>query len=88
MEIPFGEDTYKDDTNFTFGNDPNQSVIKVENLIEKSCNIIFDLSENAVNKLRRLSISRQLTINTWVGDLCNIGIISLSMLNVPPQLAG
>lgn len=94
MEIPFWEDTYKDDTNFTFGNDPNQSVIKVENLIEKSSNIIdvgcgdgknslylaehgfksidaFDLSENAVNKLRRLSISRQLTINTWVGDLCN-----------------
>ena len=40
MEIPFWEDTYKDDTNFTFGNDPNQSVIKVENLIEKSSNII------------------------------------------------
>lgn len=40
MEVPFWEETYKDDTVFTFGNQPNQSITAIENLLDKSGRVL------------------------------------------------
>lgn len=93
MKIPFWEETYKNDDVFTFGSEPNDSIIEFEDFFKKSWNILdvgcgdgknslylanqgfknidaFDLSENAIGKLKRLAYKNQLNINPWVGDLC------------------
>ena len=94
MEIPFWEETYKDDSVFTFGKEPNQSIIAIEPLLEKSGRVLdggcgdgqsvlylakqgfenidaFDLSVNAIEKLRRLAAAHSLEINAWIDNLCN-----------------
>lgn len=94
MNIPFWEETYKDDDVFTFGSEPNNTIIEFEHLFNKPSNILdvgcgdgknslylakqgfsnidaFDLSENAINKLKRLSSNGDININAWVDDLCN-----------------
>ena len=94
MEVPFWEETYKDDTVFTFGNQPNQSITAIENLLDKSGRVLdvgcgdgknslylakqgfrnidaFDLSVNAIEKLRRLAVAHSLEINAWTGNLCS-----------------
>ena len=40
MKIPFWEESYKDDNISTFGNEPNETILEYEHLIEKSCNIL------------------------------------------------
>ena len=94
MEVPFWEETYKDDTVFTFGNQPNQSITAIENLLDKSGRVLdvgcgdgknslylakqgfrnidaFDLSVNAIEKLRRLAVAHSLEINAWTDNLCS-----------------
>ena len=93
VEIPFWEETYKDDSIHTFGSEPNKTITEFEQLIKKTGNILdvgcgdgqnalylakqgflnidaFDLSKNAIDKLRRLAYKDNLNINSWVGDLC------------------
>lgn len=36
MNIPFWEDSYKDDTISTFGTEPNATIIEFENLYNKA----------------------------------------------------
>ena len=94
MNIPYWEDTYKNDSIFTFRSKPNKSIIEYEYRFNKSWNILdvgcgdginslylarqgfsninaFDLSENAIKKLKRLAQLDGLSINAWVGDLCS-----------------
>lgn len=40
MKIPFWEETYKVDDIFTFGSEPNNTIMEFENLINKSGNIL------------------------------------------------
>ena len=98
MEVPFWEETYKDDTVFTFGNQPNQSITAIENLLDKSGRVLdvgcgdgknslylakqgfrnidaFDLSVNAIEKLRRLAVAHSLEINAWTGNLCSFSFV-------------
>lgn len=38
--IPFWEDMYQNENIFAFGKDPNQSIVQIEDNLDKSCNII------------------------------------------------
>jgi 2-polyprenyl-3-methyl-5-hydroxy-6-metoxy-1,4-benzoquinol methylase len=40
MKIPFWEETYKVDDIFTFGSEPNNTIIEFENLFNKSGNVL------------------------------------------------
>ena len=94
MKIPFWEETYKVDDIFTFGSEPNNTIIEFENLFNKFGNVLdvgcgdgknslyfakqgfsnidaFDLSDNAIKKLKRLACKDDIHINAWVDDLCN-----------------
>ena len=116
MEVPFWEETYKDDTVFTFGNQPNQSITAIENLLDKSGRVLdvgcgdgknslylakqgfrnidaFDLSVNAIEKLRRLAVAHSLEINAWTGNLCSFSFVKeYSLTNavifVKPEMYG
>ncbi|OGO90092.1 MAG: hypothetical protein A2Y17_01120 [Clostridiales bacterium GWF2_38_85] len=94
MNIPFWEETYKNDTVFTFGSEPNNTIVEFQYLFNKTGNILdigcgdgknslylakegflnidaFDISENAINKLKRLSQKNEVNINASVNDLCS-----------------
>jgi cyclopropane fatty-acyl-phospholipid synthase-like methyltransferase len=93
LNIPFWEETYKNDDVFTFGESPNNTIVEFEKTFKKSGYILdvgcgegknslylakkdflnidaFDISENAINKLKRLADKRVLNINSWVDNLC------------------
>lgn len=60
MEVPFWEETYKDDTVFTFGNQPNQSITAIENLLtnrEESLTLAV-----AMEKIHYIWLNRDLGI--------------------------
>ena len=40
MKIPFREETYKVDDIYTFGSEPNNTIIEFENLFNKSGNVL------------------------------------------------
>ena len=40
MNIPFWEESYKDDNIFAFGTEPNATVLEYEHLFEKSWNVL------------------------------------------------
>lgn len=99
MNIPFWEETYQNDNIFTFGPEPNDSLVEVPNFLEFSDNIIdvgcgdghnvlylakegyknidaFDISENAIAKLRRIAARENLSsINGWVENLCEFNFV-------------
>lgn len=91
--MPFFEDSYKDDSVYTFGNMPNSSITEYLKLFKREWNVLdigcgegknslylaslgfnnidaFDISQNAVDKLNRISKQRNFNINSWTQDLC------------------
>lgn len=115
MQIPFWEETYKNDDFFTFGPEPNTSLVEAEKYLNISDNIIdvgcgdghnvlylakkgyqnidaFDLSENAIAKLKRLAAKDNLNINAWADNLCEFSfhkqyrlIMSFGTLHFVPR---
>jgi Cyclopropane fatty acid synthase and related methyltransferases len=92
MNVPFWEESYKDDEVSTFGDQPNATIIEFEKLYKPSWNILdvgcgdgknslylasqgfanidaFDLSENAVAKMKRIADKKSLVVNAWAQDL-------------------
>lgn len=92
MNIPFWEDSYKDDSISTFGIHPNATIDEFQHLFNKSWSVLdvgcgdgknalylsglgytnveaFDLSENAIARLNRLAVSKNLQVSAWVQDL-------------------
>ena len=92
MNVPFWEDSYKDDNIFAFGTEPNVTVLEYEPMFEKPWNILeigcgdgknslylarrgftnveaFDLSENAIRKLKRIAERDNLSLSAWAQDL-------------------
>ena len=115
MQIPFWEETYKNEDFFTFGPEPNTSLVEAEKYLNISDNIIdvgcgdghnvlylakkgyqnidaFDLSENAIAKLKRLAAKDNLNINAWADNLCEFSfhkqyrlIMSFGTLHFVPR---
>ena len=92
MNIPFWEESYKDDSVSTFGTQPNATLVEFAGQLDPARAALdvgcgdgknalylaglgfaqvdaFDLSQSAVDKLRRLAAARAVRVNAWVQDL-------------------
>ena len=92
MKAPFWEESYRDDNIFTFGNEPNYTLVELLNLFDRSFHVLdvgcgdgknslymskqgfsnvdaFDISLNAIAKLKRIASKENININDWTDDL-------------------